>query len=174
MHAFRDASDFSVSSGGSPWQVSLRTYSEWADFCLSEIAKDKENWAIRPRPSGWGYPGDTEIFRGLMTKHGLQGITSANGVSVRAILEARLPVFSPSGTVALEAAAFEYKAFVASNLFPDTFAVRAKSPGEYGRNLKLQFEEARILISNESHIEAAKFLLIPETLEPWSRDCART
>lgn len=159
LHAFRDASDFPISGGGSPWQFVFRTYFEWADFCLSKIAEDKENWAIRPHPSGWGYPGDTEIFRGLLTKHGLQDITFADDVSIRSILEARLPVYTHSGTVALEAAAFGYRAFVASNRFPDALTVRAKTPEEYGTNLKLQFEEARILISNESRSEASKVLL---------------
>lgn len=159
LHAFRDASQLPISTGGSPWDIAFRTYFEWADFCLSEIAQDRESWAIRSHPSAWAYPGDTEIFRGLVTKHGLQGITSANGVSVRAILEEGLPVFTHSGTVALEAAAFGYKPFVASNRFPEALTVRANSPEEYGRNLKLQFEEARTPISDESSRELAMVLL---------------
>lgn len=117
LHSFRDAA---LAPLGLQNQKSLfRTYFEWADFVLREIAKSPEGWAIRQHPSSSSYPGDDEIYSRLIREYSLEECTSLNGISMSQILAAKLPIFTFQGTIALEAAIFGYKAVTCSTLYSE-------------------------------------------------------
>lgn len=160
LHAFRDASQLPMEEEV-PWRRSLfRSYFEWADFVFSHIAENADEWAIRPHPSAAHYRGDEEILDYLLSRHKLADtVPLATGVSTSALLRRRIPLFTHSGTVALEAAVFGYKAHAASTLYPEELVSVSRTEDELSHALAMPFDEARSLDVNGPLTEVATVLL---------------
>lgn len=173
LHAFRDASQLPL-EGSTGWRQTLfNTYFEWADFMFSQIALNPEGWAIRPHPASEFYSGDAEILDGLLRKHGLEGIMRIHNVSSLALLENKVPIYTHSGTVALEAAIFGYSAHTCSNVHPDNMTRFSRTREELKRAITLPYGEASPQVDAIQSIEAkARLFLMMKPkqtgLAPWN------
>lgn len=152
LHVFRDANGLPVSD---PSRSLFRTYLEWADFVLSSIVDCQDDWAIKPHPSGRYYEGDSEILGAMLTRYGLENVQRLDNVPTAEILKKRLPVYTHSGTVALETATFGYQAFTCSLLFPREFTTPSLTIEQLKKVLRLPFKDAAPGIQSEEFRELA-------------------
>ena len=118
LHAFRDANLIPLQTETGEASSLFRTYFEWTDFAFSVIRERPDDWLIRPHPLSKAFPSDSIILDYLISKHDLQNVPILESESTDAILNSQLPIFTHSGTVALESAALGYKAVVCSRRFP--------------------------------------------------------
>lgn len=127
LHAFRDANLIPLRTAEGAHATLFRTYFEWTDFAFSVIAESPNDWLIRPHPLSKAFPSDTEILNFLVDKHSLQSVPLVADLSTTAVLRSKLPVFTHSGTIALETATFGYKSVVCSQKFPSEVVVQPSS-----------------------------------------------
>lgn len=183
LHAFRDASNLPITAPGSQHASLFRTFFEWTDAALSIIQQEPHNWAIRAHPAGKDYPGDSEILEGLLRRYGLEDIPRLEQVSTVALLENRSPIFTLSGTIALEAAFYGYKANVASTRFPPELALASLTIEKFHASLLAPFSDAAPEINDPKLPGVASYLIYeyhrqpqaifrPDLAQP-SRDSAR-
>lgn len=157
LHAFRDANLLPIDTVN-PNSI-FDTYYEWADYSLSLIAKNPSGWIIRPHPAAANYEGDADIFEYLIKKYDLRSIVSSEKISVTSILEQGLPVYTHSGTIALETAAFGYPSFVCSNRFPESLVKIAKSKQQWFEFMTMELEDILKLRLNHYDTRLAQYLL---------------
>lgn len=177
LHIFRDANGMPLTSEEGNRVALFRSYLEWADALFSQISIDPESWAYREHPSSHYYPGDREILLNLLRRHGLQNLQNANGVAVGAILSRKLPVYTHSGSIVLEAAVAGYKAHTCSLLYPEEFSKPSLTHEAFLSAVSLPFSEAveeirpanyrhlaKLAQSHRKHQET--FPLLPSKGEP--------
>lgn len=152
LHVFRDANGLPVSDSS---RSLFRTYLEWADFVLSSIADCEDQWAIKPHPSGRYYEGDKEILDAMLSRYGLENVQRLDNVPTAEILKKRVPVYTHSGTVALETATFGFKAFTCSLLFPREFTTPSLTFEDLTEALRIPFHDAVPRIQSEELSELA-------------------
>lgn len=121
LHAFRDANLVPLRTRDGTQATLFRTYFEWAEFAFSIISERPDEWLIRPHPLSNLFPSDREILQYLISKHQLEEVPLVDDLSTAAVLKAKLPVFTHSGTIALETAASGYRSVVCSRRFPSEF-----------------------------------------------------
>ena len=114
LHVFRDANQIPRDERGTAQKL-FGSYFEWADFCLREISKNPSDWLIRVHPSARHFDGEDEIISRLLEKHGIDAKLLDGGPSAIEILEKRWPVYTHSGTIALETAVFGFRSVVSSS-----------------------------------------------------------
>lgn len=126
LHAIRDANNLC-----SPKPSLFNTYFEWSDFMINAISKgNPEDWYIKIHPSSSLYLNDEEIISRLCAKYGLERKLSESIPPTRYILESRMPVFTHSGTIALETASVGYKSFVIGSRYPESMVRKVKDYDE--------------------------------------------
>ena len=157
MHVFRDANQLQV--GQESFQQSLfGSYFEWADFCLQEVAKNPKEWQVKLHPSSKFYPGEIEIQIQLLEKHGISMDIVDSCPTTHQILQNRWPIFTHSGTIALESAVFGYRSNVCSTRHPEQLAHIARSKSQLMEQLRKQPNEIENSLEAED-IEMARLLL---------------
>jgi hypothetical protein len=166
LHAFRDASNLPIGSQDSKGQATFRSFFEWADAAFNIIAESPDEWAIRAHPDAHSYLGDGEILSKLLEKYGLSTIARAEDVSTLTIVANRLPVYTMSGTIALETVLFGYKANVCATRFPMELIEFAASIEDFRFSLMKDFEEARPKIEVEDGRRIASYLLLDYHEQP--------
>lgn len=117
LHVTRDANQIPLDPSA-PGHSVFPSFFQWADFCLAEVAKNPDEWFIKMHPSAKFYDGEEEIASKLMEKHQIPKNVLEQCPSTLAILENQWPVFTHSGTIALETACFGYKSEVCSSRYP--------------------------------------------------------
>lgn len=157
LHVLRDANDIQLDDQRT---APFRNYLEWTEFALSQISSEPEAWAIRTHPSSKFYAGESEIMENLLRRHNLSSITRADAISTSQILSSGLPVFTHSGTIALEAAASGYRAFSSLKPSLQDFSIQAYSAEQYGAFMRLPYEEASPPLDSERADLACVALLI--------------
>lgn len=160
FHAFRDASNLPI-HGVNPNRRSLfRTFFEWADETLSIVSEAPHQWAIRSHPEAKYYDGDPEILEGLLRKHGLTGIDRTDDVPTLSLIMNKAPIYTLSGTIALETAAWGYKANVSSTRFPPELVSFSQSLEDFQESLRADFADAALPVEIADNREIAAFLLM--------------
>lgn len=142
LHAFRDSSQLPMENRIPERQRTFNTYFEWTDFVLSVIARNPDEWAIRPHPSRKFYRGDVQILDHLLAKYNLVGMADASSLSTGALLRNRVPIYTHSGHIGLETAVFGYKGHTCSTRFPRELIRFADSPEACEEALELDYESA--------------------------------
>ncbi len=139
LHAFRDANNLY-----SDQQQPFNSFIEWADFTFRVISEsgDMQNWYIRPHPSAHLYENDIEILNHLLLRHGFAPSLTYEGPTLRQILEQKMPIYTCTGTVILEAPLFGFKAFFCGPRFPKYYGIYAKSRELWADYLMLNLAEA--------------------------------
>lgn len=168
LHAFRDASNIPLSEQGNR-KALFRTYIEWADFVFSKIRTSQDQWAIRQHPSADFYEGDRAILDFLRAKNGITDIPMLEGVSTHAILSNRVPLFTHSGTVALEAAAMGYKAHICSTKFPSSLSHQLLTEDALEQALTTPYENLITSpVSAHDQLTAKTMLFLRHDAKEWS------
>lgn len=130
LHAIRDANNLyrSDSSVLNPFN----SYFEWADFMMKSIssASNQREWYIKIHPSSSLYENDEEIIKKLLSKYGLEEELYKHIPSTRNILAEKMPVFTHSGTIALETAAIGYKSIVIGSRYSDKLVRKVRTHEE--------------------------------------------
>ena len=135
MHVFRDANQVPLDQQ-SARQTLFSSYFEWADFCLREVAKKPEEWQVKLHPSSRFYPDEIEIQHQLLKKHGISMDLVDSCPTTSQILENRWPIFTHSGTIALESAVFGYRSHVCSSRHPEQLVHIATSESQLMEQLR--------------------------------------
>lgn len=139
LHVVRDANQVPISPSERGYSI-FSSFFEWADFCLGEIASNQSEWFVKVHPSAKFYDGELEIQQRLFEKHGISKETVEGCPTTRQILANKMPVYTHSGTIALESAVFGYKSNVASNAFPPDIANVATSREDLQAQLQISPE----------------------------------
>ena len=126
LHVFRDANQVPLDQEQNH-QSLFSTYFEWADFCLQEMAKKPDEWLVKLHPSSKFYGDEIKIQLRLLRKHGFSMDLVDSCPTTAQILQNRWPIFTHSGTVALESAVFGYRTHVCSRRHPEQLVHLAKS-----------------------------------------------
>jgi hypothetical protein len=116
LHALRDANQLSLRTKEN--SEFLPTYLEWTDLAFREISKNPLDWWIKPHPSRFNWPDELKIVSSLLSKHGVPQEILRPDLNTSEVLARRLPVYTHSGTIALEAASLGYRAHVCSSTIP--------------------------------------------------------
>ncbi len=135
MHVFRDANQVKLDQE-STQQSLFSSYFEWADFCLREVAKKPEEWRVKLHPSSKFYRDEIEIQHLLLKKHGITMDLVNSCPTTSQILENHWPIFTHSGTIALESAVFGYRANVCSKRHPEKLVYLARSESQLVEQLR--------------------------------------
>jgi hypothetical protein len=154
LHSFRDASGLNFPDN--PNELFFPTYFQWAEAAFSIIAKQQEDWIIKPHPSQGYYPNDNEILDYLLDKYQIsREIVNKDFSTITALLH-KWPVYTCSGTIAQEAACFGFKAHTVSARIPDQISCRAKTYEEFKDSYTKPIALASEVIENDIFIKAAK------------------
>lgn len=161
LHAFRDANSVPIEADSFSKNLLFTNYFEWADFCFRVISEEPNSWLIRQHPSSRFYPGDAEILERLLDRHGLEkSVLMSNAIPTSEIIASRAPVFTHSGTIALETAYSGYRAIVCSTIFPEPLVDRARNTAELEHKMLRPYEEGRKRIDARKLRLAAGALLM--------------
>jgi hypothetical protein len=157
LHVFRDANQIPRNQRGEAPSI-FGSYFEWADFCLREISKNPSDWLIRVHPSSRHYDGEDQIISRLLERHGIDAKLLDGGPSAIEILEKRWPVYTHSGTIALETAVFGFRSVVSSSRHPEQLVRRAPDKESLSKALA---EPARFVAREleDEQVDMAKILL---------------
>lgn len=113
LHAVRDANNLTSLKTGI-----FNTYFEWIEFMAEAIAENNpDGWYIKLHPSSSLYENDEDIVRTVLSRYGLEEKVSELIPQTKVILDMKMPVFTHSGTIALETAALGYKSIVVGSRY---------------------------------------------------------
>ena len=116
MHVLRDANQLPLRKmSEAPFMPS---YLEWTDVAFREIAKNPLDWWIKPHPARVGRPDELALLHALLEKNGVPPDIVREDIDTAEVLKRRLPIYTHSGTIALEAASVGYRAHVCSSKVP--------------------------------------------------------
>lgn len=135
MHVFRDANQVPLDQA-STQQSLFSSYFEWADFCLREVAKKPEEWQVKLHPSSKFYGDEIEVQLLLLKKHGISLDLVDSCPTTHQILQNRWPIFTHSGTIALESAVYGYRSHVCSRRHPEQLVHLAGSKSQLVEQLR--------------------------------------
>lgn len=184
LHVFRDANLIPISKSLGRWYSPFKTYLEWTDFCFSIISENPEEWEIRPHAASRYYSGEKDILDYLLKRHNLNNIRLSRASSTASILASGMPVFTHSGTVALEAASFGNQPVTCVGTLPDELARKALTHEDLASLLRQPVQELCYPKLSAEAMKVAKFLLharfepssrvfVPEPRQP-NRDSQRS
>jgi hypothetical protein len=158
LHAIRDAA-------GLPLKQTDRgelfaTFLEWATQALEYVAEEPESWWIKPHPQQFLFPDENKIVQELMEAYSIPQEILRPDLDTRWVLTHRLPIYTHSGTIAVEAATHGYKAHVCSAMYSDRVSHISSSLEDMAKNYRLPLVEAAIAIEESQDIDVAQVMLL--------------
>ena len=139
LHVTRDANQVPITPGERGYSV-FSSFFEWAEFCLNEIASNQAEWFIKLHPSAKFYDGELEIQSRLLAKYGIAADLVEGCPTTKEVLINKMPVYTHSGSIALESAVFGYKSNIASTILPSDMAVVASTRADLQARLRLPLD----------------------------------
>ena len=164
LHSIRDANQLSLRTKENA--SFFPTYLEWTEAALAEISKNPEDWWIKPHPTRINSPDEFRIIEILLARHAIPLEIVRSDLNTKEILQNQLPVYTHSGTIALETAVHGYKAYVCSATIPDEISIVSLDKASFIKNYALSFQSARSAISDQETLSVASVLLYRKFLRP--------
>lgn len=135
MHVFRDPNQVQLDPESDNRGL-FSSYFEWADFCLREVAKNPDDWRVKLHPSSKFFANEIEIQLQLLAKHGISMDLVDSCPTTAQVLQNRWPIYTFSGTIALESAVFGYRSHVCSSRHPEQLVHIARSESQLMEHLR--------------------------------------
>ena len=123
LHCIRDASR-DLPSKEQKYDLESDDYFIWTKKMFSQITNQQEKWKIKIHPSSAQYPGETEIIDRLAEDFQIKASCFQDVPATSDIIANQMPVFTYSGTIALETAAAGFKSYVFGTTYPEWIAKR--------------------------------------------------
>ena len=157
LHAIRD-------SAGLPLKQTDRgelfaTFLEWASQALEYVAEEPGSWWIKPHPQKFLFPDENKIVQELMAEYAIPIEILRPDLNTKWVLSNRLPIYTHSGTIAVEAAVHGYRAHVCSGMYSDRISQVSSTLDEMARNYRLPFADAAENIDDPKDVGIAQILL---------------
>lgn len=158
LHAIRDAS-------GLPLRDTRRghlfaSFLEWASQAMEYIAENPASWWIKPHPQLILFPDESKIVEELMDVHSIPREILRADLDTRWALTNRLPIYTHSGTIAIEAATHGYRAHVCSTIYSEQMSHISLTLDEMAANYLLPLEKAATPITEARDIDLARVMLL--------------
>jgi hypothetical protein len=158
LHAVRDANNLYPVQPSEP--NLFNTYFEWMNFMISAISEgNPERWYIKIHPMSSLYENDRQIVENILSRYGLENKLNEFIPSTKSIIEAKMPVFTHSGTIALETASIGYKSIVVGSRYSDKLVKKVKTHEELYNLTVKDSEENCVEVLPEEISEAATIIL---------------
>ena len=156
LHSLRDANNINSLDSNI-----FRTYIEWADYTLSKIIKNQNEWWIKIHPMSEFYKDDNYFVYKLLDKYKLNYSICNNCPQTLEIINNNMPVFTVSGTVALETLSKGFYSVCTGNRFSDHLVKKINSLEEYENFLLKPTKECvDLLKANGDQALLAKLILM--------------
>lgn len=147
LHAIRDAGGLPL--GGTDGDLSFESFLEWTEFTLEKVAQQPDYWWVKPHPQRLLFPDEKMLADILLDRYGIPLEIVKSDLDTRWVLRNGWPIYTHSGTVALEAAAMGQRPFVASSTFSPAIANVPTSKSDLEKQLLLRPEEAMHNLSDK-------------------------
>jgi hypothetical protein len=111
--------------------IVLNDYFLWTREMFKIISKDPSHWYIKIHPASKLYPKDFDLINRLMAKFDIpKEIIIPEEISTLQVLRSKAPIFTHSGTIALESAALGQRSVCIKGRFDDDIAFNVRSMKE--------------------------------------------
>ncbi len=170
LHAIRDAAGLPLRSAKEGHLFA--TFLEWATQALTFVAESPNDWWIKPHPQKFLFPDEEKILQDLVALAGIPADIVRPEIDTRWVLKNRLPVYTHSGTITVEAAAHGYKAHVCTDIYSSRLSNISFVLGDMAKQYRLPLAEASEKILSAEDVDTAKvvlfqkFLLFAKELSP--------
>lgn len=165
LHCIADSANVSIEIALSE-DIILNDYFLWTREMFKIISKDPSKWLIKIHPASKLYPKDFEILGRLMKKFMIPNeIIIPEEISTLQILRSKAPIFTHSGTIALESAALGQQSVCVKGRFDDDIAFNVRSMKEIERLSTEEPSSLQEILKNnqEKSILAATWLFLWRT-----------
>lgn len=154
LHCFTDNNN-----GTYKGDIIFYKYFDWVDTALKLISKNYSDWYIKIHPSSKFYQNDKKILNYLILKHKVPKFVF-NTPSHHEILSKKMPIFTASGTIALETASKGYKSFVYKRRYFDEISIFIKNLRDFNKYYSMKIEDIdKINIISKKTTQLAKVSL---------------
>ena len=164
LHSIRDANQLSLRTKENA--SFFPTYLEWTEAAFAEISKNPDDWWIKPHPTRISSPDEYRIIEVLLARYKLPPEIVRSDLDTKEILQNRFPVYTHSGTIALETAVHGYKAHVCSSTIPHEISIVSLDRASFRNRYSLSLQSARTPIHDEESRDTASVLLYRKFLRP--------
>jgi hypothetical protein len=164
LHCLRDAANLPIKINKIE-DLYLSDYFLWADEMFSIIGSEPESWFIKKHPASVLY-GEEEILANLAYKHDIPTeIFLPENYSRSKILQSKAPIFTHSGTIAMESAGFGQKSICVKGKYNDRISYNLSSISEIQQVAKLSASE----VSTKLTISRLDSFFAKELLYLWKK-----
>jgi hypothetical protein len=150
LHCIADSANVPVEITLSDGIV-LNDYFLWTKDMLEIISRDPNQWLIKIHPASKLYPKDISLIERLMKMYEIPNeVIIPDGISTLQVLISKAPIFTHSGTIALESAALGQRSVCVKGRFADEIAYNVTTMNEI-KKLAIQKTTAlQELLKNDS------------------------
>lgn len=154
LHCFTDNNN-----GTYKGNIIFYKYFDWVESALKLISKNYSDWYIKIHPSSIFYHNDKKILNYLILKYKIPQFVF-NTPSHYEILSKKMPIFTASGTIALETASKGYKTFVYKRRYFNEISIFIKNLREFKKYYTMKIEDIdKINIMSKKNTQLAKISL---------------
>ena len=150
LHCIADSANVPLETSSNE-DIVLNDYFLWTREMFRIISKNPDKWLIKIHPASKLYPKDADIINRLILMFKIpREIIVPEEVSTLQVLESKAPIFTHSGTVALESAAIGQRAVCVKGRFDDEIAFNVTSMHEIEQLAALTAPSLQNLLKNTS------------------------